>query len=155
MRFNQTELCPTEGGSELVRTEGTEPESKSLLTTESLHSTTNIPLSLLGQTTCEVLQAISRSRSDMCQVDPTSCHSMQCSIHQIRINMTILPCGGSPGVNIDAYHMLEQVTLVHEDFTKSQIKKVHFFRGEPILFHLNIIVEQSHSVPDQITFMVR
>lgn len=156
IRFNQTELCPIvsvsgDNPNDIIAssTEG-DSEPKPSPTMESSPSPTTIPLSLLGQTTCEVLQAISR---DVCHVDPSSCRSMECSLHQIRINMTILPCGGTPGVNIDAYHMLEQVTLLHKDFTTSQREAVTF-RGETILFHLNVIVKQSPLVPDQITFMV-
>ena len=148
VRFNQTELCPT---NDIISFSSTEISSSP--SEEPPTSVTTVPLSLLGHTTCEVVEAVSRSRSDTCHVDPNSCQSMECSLHQIRIKITFLSCDETPGVNIDAYHMLEEVTLLHEDFTTSQRKPVDF-RGETILFHLNVTLERSPSVPNQITFKV-
>ena len=120
-------------------------------TTNPPLSPTTDPLPLLGQSTCDVLQAVS-TEQDECHVDPNSCRSMICHVYDIRVNMTVLPCGETQGVNVDAYHVLEEVALVNQDFNSSQRSYVDF--GETVIFYLDVTVEQFQSQPDEIIFMV-
>lgn len=102
---------------------------------------------------CDVLHEISRS-SDMCRVvlAEDSCRTIKCNVDDYYlINVMIIPCGETPGVNIKVYDALEEVTLLHRLFTTSQQQIVDL--GEVRLFRMDVNIQQS-PLMDHITFMV-
>jgi len=102
-------------------------------------------------TLCEILQGISNDQCKLVTSD-SSCQVVECNVlnNYYRITLTFLPCGGTPGVEIDVYHLREESTLLHDMFTTSQLQTVRL-QGETRLFDLEVILLNS---TDHITFMV-